>query len=122
MMVPLRYGPVFSDTRNLRVPVPATAVGGDTISIQGVFVTGFHTQAEVVLTATLRSLGFGPNSILSVPRVYSHGGGGPPSQLPVEAIVIEVSASKMLPPMSSSRWTDLVPPDAYLKASALQLL
>ncbi len=38
-MVPLRYGPVFSDTRNVRVPLPATAVSGDTIVIQDVCVT-----------------------------------------------------------------------------------
>jgi hypothetical protein len=69
MMLPVRYGPVFSGTLNRTAPVPLTAARGSSIVIQGVLEDAVHEHPDWVLTVTAAEPPAGPNSTLDELRV-----------------------------------------------------
>jgi hypothetical protein len=64
MKLPVRYGPVFSAARILRLPVPLNDPIGETIVIHGVDVDAVHEHPDWVLTVTRASPPPGPSSTL----------------------------------------------------------
>jgi hypothetical protein len=64
MMLPVRYGPVLADVRNLSEPEPLYAPLGVTTVIHGVVVDADHEHPDWVLTWTDVSPPAGPNSTL----------------------------------------------------------